>query len=273
METHRAAQLVATVAERLPKAILSQLVDRLATLDEHSSFSERMAVSYTTSQGDARELVADLIRCWNEEEPDLPPKSLALALQSASEVDEHHRNREEVQLIWTGPDVSNLPFRRTEQALLELVESAKKSMLIVAFAAYKIPELVEAINAAAGAGVNVVCVFESHDASGGKVSFSPVKQLGLAPSIRNYVWPMAKRPKDSVGRYGSLHAKCAVIDSNLLFLSSANLTEFAFNLNMELGVLIKGGSLPAAVETHFHTLIATGYLERIVGENSNESRV
>src|ERR1035437_732306 len=158
METHRVAQLVATVAERLPKAILSQLVDRLATLDEHSSFSERMAVSYTASQGDAREMVADLIRCWNDEEPALPPRSLALALQSASEVDEHHRNREEVQLIWTGPDVSNLPFRRTEQALLELVESAKKSLLIVAFAAYKIPELVEAINAVAGWSQCSVCI-------------------------------------------------------------------------------------------------------------------
>jgi phosphatidylserine/phosphatidylglycerophosphate/cardiolipin synthase-like enzyme len=216
-------------------------------------------------------MVADLIRCWNEEEPDLPPRSLALALQSASDVDEHYRTSEDVQLIWTGPDVSNLPFRRTEQALLELVESAKRSLLIVAFAAYKIPELVEAINTVASAGVNVSCVFESHDASGGKVSFSPVEQLGLAPSVRTFIWPMAKRPKDSLGRYGSLHAKCAVVDSNLLFLSSANLTEFAFNLNMELGVLIKGGPLPGSVETHFHTLITTGCLERIVAENTNES--
>jgi cardiolipin synthase len=167
--------------------------------------------------------------------------------------------------------VSNLPFRRTEQALLELVESAKRSLLIIAFAAYKIPELVEAINAVASAGVNVVCVFESHDASGGKVSFSPVKQLGLAPSVRNFVWPMAKRPKDSLGRYGSLHAKCAVVDSSLLFLSSANLTEFAFNLNMELGVLIKGGPLPGSVEHHFHVLIGSGHLEAIGGEPSSAS--
>jgi len=266
MEAHEAAQLVATIAERLPKAILSQLVDRLATLDELSSFSERMAVSYVTSQGDARQMVAELIRCWNNERPELSPRSLAFALQSASEVDEHHRNREEVQLIWTGPDVGNLPFRRTEQALLELVESAKKSLLVVAFAAYKVPELVMAINSAANAGVNVVCVFESQDVSGGKVSFSPVKHLGLAPSVRNFVWPMAKRPKDELGRYGSLHAKCAVVDSSLLFLSSANLTEFAFNLNMELGVLIKGGPLPAAVEEHFHGLITTEYLERISAE-------
>ena len=260
--TARTAQLVATVAERLPREMLSQIVDSLTVLEERSSSSERMAVSYATSQGDAREAVAELIRCWNEEHPELSPKSLALALQSASEVDEYHRNRGEVHLIWTGPDVGNLPFRRTEQALLELVESSKKSLLIVAFAAYKIPELVEAINSAASAGINVDCVFESHDASGGKVSFSPAKQLGLAPSVRTFVWPMAKRPTDEHGRYGSLHAKCAVVDSRLLLLSSANLTEFAFNLNIELGVLIKGGSLPGAVEAHFHSLITTGYLER-----------
>jgi len=263
METHRVAQLVATVAERLPKAILSQLVGRLATLDELSSFSERMAVSYTTSQGDAREMVADLIRCWNDEEPALTPSSLALALQSASEVDEHHRNREEVQLIWTGPDVSGLPFRRTEQALLELVESAKKSLLIVAFAAYKIPELVAAINSRATSGVDVVCVFESPDASGHKVSFSPFDKLGLIPTVRTFVWPLSKRQKDSQGHYGSLHAKCAVVDGILLFLSSANLTEFAFNLNMELGILIRGGALPSAAENHFRALISTGYLEHV----------
>jgi phosphatidylserine/phosphatidylglycerophosphate/cardiolipin synthase-like enzyme len=147
-----------------------------------------------------------------------------------------------------------------------LVESAKKSSLIVAFAAYKVPDLVVAINSAANAGVNVACVFESQDISGGKVSFSPVKKLGLAPSVRNFVWPMAMRPKDEFGRHGSLHAKCAVVDSRLLFLSSANLTEFAFNLNMELGILVRGGSLPGAVEAHFRGLITTGYLERATAE-------
>ena len=119
METRRTAQLVATVAERLPKEVISLLVERLSALDEHSSSSERMAVIHTTPQGDARETVANLILCWNEEEPALPPRSVALALESASAVDEYHRTGEEVQLIWTGPDVSNLPFRRTEQALLE----------------------------------------------------------------------------------------------------------------------------------------------------------
>jgi phosphatidylserine/phosphatidylglycerophosphate/cardiolipin synthase-like enzyme len=242
--------------------MLSQLVDRLATLDEHSSFSERMAVSYATSQGDARKTVAELIRCWNEKQPELSPRSLAFALQSASAVDEHHRNREEVHLIWTGPDVSNLPFRRTEQALIEMVESAEHSLLIVAFAAYKIPELVKAINAAANRGVKVTCVFESQEASGGKISLSPEAQLGLTALVRKFIWPISKREKDSLGRYGSLHAKCAAVDSKVLFLSSANLTEYAFSLNMELGILAKGEGLARSVEGHFQALIASGYLEQ-----------
>lgn len=222
--------LVATVAERLPKEMLSLLVEGLATRDEHSNPSERIAVSYTIPQGNAREMVADLIRCWNEEEPALSPRSLALALQSACEVDEHHRTGEEARLIWTGPDASSLPY---------------------------------AINSRASSGIDVMCVFESQDASGGKVSFSPVKQLGLVPAVKTFVWPLAKRRKDPHGHYGSLHAKCAVVDGDFLFLSSANLTKFAFNLNMELGVLIKGGPLPSAAESHFRILISTGYLERI----------
>lgn len=32
---------------------------------------------------------------------------------------------------------------------------------------------------------------------------------------------------------------------------SANLTEFAFTLNAELGVLITGGELPERVDAHF----------------------
>jgi len=35
--------------------------------------------------------------------------------------------------------------------------------------------------------------------------------------------------------------KCAVADGEWLFLSSANLTQQAFTINMELGMLVRGG--------------------------------
>ena len=40
-----------------------------------------------------------------------------------------------------------------------------------------------------------------------------------------------------------------------MFLSSANLTEYAFTINMELGLLVTGGKLPEKVERHFERLI------------------
>ena len=49
-------------------------------------------------------------------------------------------------------------------------------------------------------------------------------------------------------------------DGRWLFLSSANLTEYAFTLNMELGLLFKGGGLPEQIEMHFDRMIQTGVL-------------
>lgn len=48
-----------------------------------------------------------------------------------------------------------------------------------------------------------------------------------------------------------------------MFLSSANLTEYAFSVNMELGMLVTGGPLPAQVEEQFDRLIGNKALTRI----------
>jgi phosphatidylserine/phosphatidylglycerophosphate/cardiolipin synthase-like enzyme len=73
---------------------------------------------------------------------------------------------------------------------------------------------------------------------------------------------LEKRAKDDNGKPGILHVKCAVTDGRWLFLSSANLTEYAFTLNMELGLLVTGGSLPGQVEAQFDRLIEVGVLAR-----------
>jgi len=55
-----------------------------------------------------------------------------------------------------------------------------------------------------------------------------------------------------------LHAKAAVADSTSLFISSANLTENAMSLNIELGIMITGGDLPHKVEKLFSDLLERG---------------
>jgi len=55
----------------------------------------------------------------------------------------------------------------------------------------------------------------------------------------------------------------SLADGRCLLISSANLTEYAFTLNMELGVLITGGALPRRVEGRFDKLIEKGVLVRV----------
>jgi len=57
--------------------------------------------------------------------------------------------------------------------------------------------------------------------------------------------------------------KCSVADGEWLFLSSANLTQQAFTINMELGMLSRGGTIPRRVEQQFERLIANKQLQLI----------
>jgi phosphatidylserine/phosphatidylglycerophosphate/cardiolipin synthase-like enzyme len=57
-----------------------------------------------------------------------------------------------------------------------------------------------------------------------------------------------------------MHAKCLVSDGLHLFVTSANLSGNALDLNMELGVYVHGGALPEQVERHFDELIRLGEL-------------
>jgi hypothetical protein len=78
-----------------------------------------------------------------------------------------------------------------------------------------------------------------------------------------YYWPQDQRSRDDNGKLGILHVKCAVADGRWLYFSSANLTEYAFTINMELGVLVTGGRLAARVEAHFYRLIEAGVLANL----------
>jgi phosphatidylserine/phosphatidylglycerophosphate/cardiolipin synthase-like enzyme len=60
-----------------------------------------------------------------------------------------------------------------------------------------------------------------------------------------------------------MHAKAAVADCRVAFLSSANLTEAALERNMELGVLIRGGNLPVAIDRLIDALVESEELQRV----------
>ena len=61
-------------------------------------------------------------------------------------------------------------------------------------------------------------------------------------------------------RHASLHAKAAIADDKLAFVTSANLTGYALERNMELGLLVRGGYVPALLAKHFEDLKGRGEL-------------
>jgi phosphatidylserine/phosphatidylglycerophosphate/cardiolipin synthase-like enzyme len=261
-EEARLLKAVATMARELPRGIVEELCDALGHLPDNTTQRQRAVLSSIVSSHGARAQVADLVGAWNAA-PHVSPVSLMWSLRAASDVDEHHRREQSIELVWTGPAPGNTTFRRTDQALLDLIRTAQRELYVVTFAAYKIPILNEAMLAAARRGVEIHLVFESQDA--GKTAFAAIKAMGeeLEALSNVYIWPPEKRPKDAAGRHGSLHAKCAVSDGTKLLVSSANLTEYALSMNMELGVLLRGGRLPGRVKEHLQRLITEGMLTSV----------
>lgn len=206
-----------------------------------------------------------LLARWKSSAEDVEPDALCAALSAAAYSVERARLSSTLELAWTGPLAGSVTFRRTEQALLQLIQSAQKELLIVTFAAYKVPVVQQKIRNALTRGVRLRFVGESALECGGKVTCDAFE--ALAPEVADrahvYIWPQDQRPVDSAGHYGSLHAKCAVADESILFLSSANLTDFAMTLNMEMGLLVRGGELPRQVVAHFDRLIQHGTLVRV----------
>jgi phosphatidylserine/phosphatidylglycerophosphate/cardiolipin synthase-like enzyme len=106
---------------------------------------------------------------------------------------------------------------------------------------------------------------ETPDKLGGENEYSTLRALGsdVAACSTVYYWPKENRRLSEGNKPGILHVKCAVADAEWLFLSSANLTQQAFTVNMELGMLVRGGTMPGRVEEQFRRLIQDGQLRPV----------
>jgi phosphatidylserine/phosphatidylglycerophosphate/cardiolipin synthase-like enzyme len=196
--------------------------------------------------------------------PSLTPQAVAVALLTAAQCEKTHRDQT-VELVWTGPEATPNPMRRTKQAILQVFDSAQHRITLVSYAVYQIPNAREALVRAARHGVHLQVIIETLDRLEGQNEYSTIRALGDdgAGCAAVYFWPQQNHQQNQDGRVGILHVKCAVADGRWLFLSSANLTRYAFDINMELGILVTGGNLPSQVENNFDKLIAASALHRI----------
>ena len=259
------AQQIQNIAALAPDELVAVLASAFDKVDGEEWVYARNKIVTSVNTPALRAGVERLLDTWHSQSPNTLGSAIALALLSAGQSEQAHRKNQTVDLVWTGPDSRIIPLRRTDQALLQVINSATTRLLVVSFAVYKVSAIAQALIRAAQRGVSISICIESPDASEGKIAYDAVRAFGTEVSrhARFYVWPLDRRPKSPDGKHGSLHSKLAVADGHTLLVSSANLTEYAMNLNMELGVLIQGGELPGKVELHFEQLIKQKVLESL----------
>lgn len=246
------------VAQELPTPTLSTAIALLMKSDSQSLQSLKAKLLSGLPKASWRSVVAELIEIWQVEARHLDGNAIATALATAAHCETASRQELSAQLVWTGPNPEGTPLRRTDQTLLQMIRESKEELILVSFAVYKIPEIAQELIAAQARGVSLRIIAETPESSEGKIPFGVITALGteIAQLSQVFIWPRDKRPTDKDGRYGSLHVKCAVSDNKHLFISSANLTEYALALNMEMGLLVHSQDLATLVTHHIDCLIS-----------------
>ncbi len=179
---------------------------------------------------------------------------LASMLIAASHVYSKAVSEQFTELVWTGPTTPFVSARRTEQALLQVINSAQQSLFITSFVAYDVSTIVKALNLANDRGVVISMLLELSKDHGGSITFDAIgKMRALVPAAKLYAW------RDKVDPFsdGRVHAKVAVSDGRMCFITSANLTGHAMEKNMEAGVLISGGRIAKLLDEHLCSLVDT----------------
>jgi len=248
------------IVEVLPPTVLAIVIELFDSFDP--TFDRQLAYLLVQKLPNPtfRRCVTELIEIWQSHSPAIPGQAIALALQTASHTRQTLQKRYEVLPVWTIPQVEGQWLRQTEQVILEIISQAQAELWLICFAVYRIPQVVQALIQALERQVKVTFIVELPDTQ--KISFGIFQSLPLSllERLEIFYWPLACRPQDSQGRYGSLHIKGVIGDRHHVLITSANLTDYALNLNLELGLMTQQPHLASKICDQFERLIENNIL-------------
>jgi phosphatidylserine/phosphatidylglycerophosphate/cardiolipin synthase-like enzyme len=236
--------IIAKIGLELHPDRIESIAEKIDIISSAEKFSQD---SVNFGPNADREMIRQFELAWKNSR-DISSKEVSYALREASAAAQLSEMRGVTELTWTGPTTGLVPMRHTEQALCEVIDSAKLRLFLVSFVAYRVDSVISALKNAIRRQVTIGMLLEPSDKHGGGItSHDSVKTIREnLPSIDIYEWRK---------NIGAVHAKCAVADERIAFITSANLTSAAMERNMELGVIIKGGELPLALHRHLEALI------------------
>jgi phosphatidylserine/phosphatidylglycerophosphate/cardiolipin synthase-like enzyme len=173
-------------------------------------------------------------------------------------------------LVWSGPEVPGLHARDTRRVYEELLGSAERSIWASTYAFFDGPRAFEVLARRMEATpALLVTLLLNIQRKRGDTTASEQLVRRFADHFWKTDWPGSSRPNvvydpralDPEGFGGVLHAKAVVADDNVVFITSANLTDAALDRNIELGVLIRDRAIALAVSGYFRSLIDRNLLK------------
>jgi len=178
-------------------------------------------------------------------------------------------------LVWSGPEVPGLHARDTRRVYEELLGSAKCSVWVSTYVFFDGPKAFQVLARRMDSQPDL-CVTLLLNIQRRKGDTTAADELvrRFADHFWSVDWPGSSRPRvfydpralDLASAGGVLHAKAVVADEELVFVTSANLTQAALERNIELGLLLRDRTLAASVAMHFRVLIERALLLPLPGE-------
>jgi phosphatidylserine/phosphatidylglycerophosphate/cardiolipin synthase-like enzyme len=165
-----------------------------------------------------------------------------------------------VESVWSGPGSHHVPVRATAAVLADVVREARLELLLMTYSARQYQPLTVSLQAAVSRGVHVSVVVETLQGAGSALAGDePYQAFAGINGIDLWHWPLSQRSEPGA----KIHAKLAVADRSVLFVTSANLTQSGVANNIEAGLLVRGGTAPIRAAEHVDALCAAGVLSRL----------
>lgn len=258
---------IARLISKAPTAWLDSTCAVLKMVSAAANTEQVLQSIPPTHNADLAFLMADVVRLSAGK---MSWEALAWAISATASAYARWQRDRPIELLWAGPLPANqIPARRIDQTLYDLIADAKKEILLVTFAAAKIGRLTGELLKATQRGVPIRLILEFEQSSEGQLSYDALNAFppALALAAEVLCWPLEQRGRNLAGRPGKLHAKLAIVDDTAI-VSSANLTDDAFNRNLEVGVMLKNPKFLNTTKGYIDALIANGTLKPIAANNT-----
>lgn len=175
-------------------------------------------------------------------------------------------------LVWSGEEVNGLHARDTRSVYEQLLGNASDSLWVSSYTyfdgarAFKV--LADRMDAVPSLKVTLLLNIQRKK---GDTSTPDDVVQRFADRFWTKDWPGSRSPEvyydprslDLDGPTGVLHAKAVIADRRVLFVTSANLTEAAFDKNVEMGLLARDPALALSAVRHFQVLIERELVRRL----------